>query len=261
MKLPVVSNRLLLINTIVSNAKSKLLARYTCALVALLFFSAATAQQLHIVVPNFPPYTYSEDNQIKGLGIELAQKIFADAGMDVRFTIEPNYAKTVHTIKSGQGDGFLLASQNGERDRFARFSNPLVINRWVWYTLADSTLQPTDKAFKQQALISTHFNTNTHKWLIKNDYKVEAAMDLPMLPEMLVRERVDAVFIAELVFDQALAESNLDPKLFKKHIEIEKPFGIYISKQYLKRHPDTLERINKSIEEVLSSAALTAVQH
>lgn len=218
-----------------------------------IFFSDASAKpHLNVLVPNFPPYTFESNNQISGIGIVLANKVFKKAEITVRYRIVPNYAKALYELEQGRGDAVLLASQNNERDELAVFTKPLMINRWCWYLLKNTNFTPYDKSFKKQAKISSHFQANTHKWLIENDYNVEPVMQISNLPQMLLRNRVDAVFIAELAFEEALKLDNLTLNQFKKHIEIEKPFGIYISKTYLTKSPETLKQVNLAIEKVIT---------
>jgi ABC-type amino acid transport substrate-binding protein len=203
---------------------------------------------LTVLVPNFPPYTLETNNQISGIGIDLANKVFNQAGISVNYRILPNYAKALHEIENNRGDALLLASQNDQRDIIAQFTKPLMINRWCWYLLKDSKLNPHNEDFKEKAVVSSHFQANTHKWLIENDYSVEPAMQIDKLPEMLMRSRVDAVFIAELVFEEAMKRDNLDLSQFNKYIEVERPFGIYISKTYLAKYPEVLNKVNQAID-------------
>jgi len=209
---------------------------------------ASAKTHLEVLVPNFPPYTFENDNQISGIGIDLANKVFKQAEISVNYRILPNYAKALHELEQGRGDAILLISQNDERDYIATFTKPLMINRWCWYLRNDAKLTPSDKSFKRKAKVSSHFKTNTHKWLIKNNFSVVPAMKLNKLPQMLLKARVDAVFIAELVFEEAMKRDNIKLSQFQKHIGIEKPFGIYISKKYLAKSPETLDKINHVIQ-------------
>ena len=223
----------------------------TFCLLFMILTEARAQPQLTVIVPNFPPYTLKNNDQISGIGIELADKIFKQAGITVRYRIAPNYAKALHELEQGRADALLLASQNDERDNLAVFTKPLMINRWCWYLLNDSQLHPHDSNFKRDAKISSHFKSNTHKWLIANGYSVQPARQTNKLPQMLMRSRVDAVFLAELVFEAAMKQDKLNISQFKKHIEKEKPFGIYLSKNYLTKYPATLKSINKAITETI----------
>ncbi|NQZ22966.1 MAG: transporter substrate-binding domain-containing protein [Colwellia sp.] len=212
-----------------------------------IFPDAIAKSHLTVLVPNFPPYTLEKNTKVSGIGIDLANKVFKKAGISVRYRILPNYAKALHELEQGRGDAVLLVSQNEERDTVAVFTKPLMVNRWCWYLLKGAKLIPHDTNFKSSAKVSSYFKSNTHKWLIKNNYTVEPVMKVGKLPQMLMRARVDAVFIAELVFEEAMKQDNLELSQFKKYIEIEKPFGIYISKAYLARYPENLNIINQAI--------------
>lgn len=210
--------------------------------------SVKAINKLIVLVPNFPPYTYEDNLKISGVGIELANKVFRQAKVQVEYHLQPNYAKALYELEQGRGDALLLASQNSERDSVAVFTKPLMINRWCWYLPRKSKLSPHDKNFIKSAKVSSHFKTNTHKWLTSKNYIVEPAMQLTKLPEMLLKQRIDAVFLAELVFEEAVKQDKLQLEQFKKYIEVEKPFGIYLSKRYLKEHPNTLPKINNAID-------------
>lgn len=226
-------------------------------IMSVIFLPVYAKQSMTVLVPNFPPYTHIKNNELTGLGIQQADLIFAQAKINVTYRFLPNYAKVLHEIKQGRGDAFLLASQNEERDKVAQFSLPVVTNKWCWYLSKNSSLSPQNETFKETASISSHFNTNTHKWLNSKGYFVEPVMDISVLPELLLRKRIDAVFLAELVFEQAIKEKGLPLSHFKKVVEVEKPFGIYVSNKYLESEPKTLKNINKSIINIQAQQTTT----
>lgn len=153
-------------------------------------------QEITILIPNFPPYTQKVNQQASGIGIDLANAIFKQIGIKVHYRILPNYAKVLHELEQARGDAFLLASQNDERDKIAVFTEPLLINRWCWFVLNNAELTPMHKDFKKKAKVSSYFHSNTHKWLMNNHYDVAPVMENTKLPAMLIRSRIDAVFIA-----------------------------------------------------------------
>ncbi|MEW6982313.1 transporter substrate-binding domain-containing protein [Colwelliaceae bacterium 6471] len=235
-----------------STIKQRMIDTFRLCIICLYFATqwVCAQQTITFAVPNFPPYSYQQNKQVTGEGITLAEQAFAKAKITPNYILLPNYAKVVYQVKENRADGFLLASQNKERDKIAVFSKPLLINRWSWYVLKDSVLTPKQPNFKSQAIVSSHFNSNTHKWLASKGYKVQAAMRLNKLPKMLLTKRVDAVFISERVFKQAVIDEGLNIDLFEQYAEIAKPFGIYISKHYLKLYPDTLTKLNNAIDQL-----------
>ena len=116
--------------------------------------------------------------------------------------------------------------------------------------LKDSKVDLKSEFFKQRAGVGTIKGTNTFKWLKKNGYtNIAQPVDAFSLVAMLKTHRIDAAFVAEAVFEHELDEEELSQ--FKKVVEVEKPFGMYISHDYLKSHPDSLEKINSSIVEII----------
>jgi len=202
---------------------------------------------LSLVSPHFPPYTYEHNQEIVGIGPDLIRKVFANTDIPYKITMVEDYGTVVQVIKTNLADGMFLATQNAERDAIAVFTQPLMFNKWSWFMLKDSDIDPNSDSFKLQAGIGTIKGTNTYKWLQKNGYNIIAhPVEASSLIEMLKSRRIDAAFVAEAVFEYELDEQELS--LFKKVVEVEKPFGMYISHDYLKKHPESLEQINRGIE-------------
>ena len=205
---------------------------------------------LNLVSPHFPPYTYEQNNEIKGIGPDIIKRVFANTNIPYKITMLKDYAEAVQVIKTKLGDGMFLASQNAERNAIAVFTQPLVINKWSWFMLKKSKVDLNSETFKSQAVIGTLKGTNTYKWLKTNGYRnVASPVDASSLVSMLKSQRIDAAFLADAVFEYGLDEKELSQ--FKKVLEVEKAFGMYISHDYLKKHPGTLEKINRSIEKVI----------
>ena len=192
---------------------------------------------MSLASPHFPPYTYEHNQEIVGIGPDLIKRVLSNAKIPYKIIMVEDYGAGVHVVKTKLADGMFLASQNSERDAIATFTKPLIINKWSWFMLKDSKVDLKSESFKQQAGIGTIKGTNTFKWLKKNGYTILA-------------QPLDAFsFVAEAVFEHELDEQELSQ--FKKVVEVEKPFGMYISFEYLKSHPDSLEKINRSIVETI----------
>jgi ABC-type amino acid transport substrate-binding protein len=205
---------------------------------------------LSLVSPHFPPYTYEHNHEITGVGPELIKRVFANTNIPYKITMVEDYGTAVQIIKAKLADGMFLASQNAERDAIAEFTQPLMINKWSWFMLKDSEIDLKSETFKLQAGIGTIKGTNTYKWLKKNGYSIIAQpLDAFTLVAMLKSHRIDAAFVADAVFENELDQQELSQ--FKKVVEVEKPFGMYISHGYLKNHPESLEKINRSIEAII----------
>ncbi len=199
---------------------------------------------LHLVVPDFKPYTYEHNDSIQGAGVERVSDILKSLGIPFSLSLVPNYGRAVAETRNGRCDGFFLATQNSERDSIAHFSGPLMINRWCWFTLRDAPLQVGDSTFKLTARVATPINSNTHKWLKYENYNVAYPVtDVSVLVTLLLDGLVDVVFVSEEVFLHQLNQQKIPLSSIERYIESERPFGLYLSNETVKNNPDVIESI------------------
>ena len=203
---------------------------------------------IRFLAPDLPPYQYQKGGRLQGIGIDLAEKVMKKAGIEYSFQTISDYEAAVESVRKGVADGFFLATQNTERDAIAVFSDTMLINNWCWFLDANGSLKPSDPFFKTKATVGTLENTNTHKWLKKNGYTVRPLEEVEALPGyLLASKKVNAVFLAELVFIKAAEKSGIAGNRYTKIVQETKPFGLYLSKKYLSENPGVMERINAAI--------------
>lgn len=202
-------------------------------------------------VPHFPPYIYFEDNQVKGELLADISHIFRLAEIPYRIKVGSTYSRSVYLLEKQLSDGFFPATQNQQRDSLAQFSQPITHNNWVWFIPKQHKLQPDQPRFKQQALVGTYFQTNTHRWLIDQEYRVAGLpQTLSGLLEMLDSGRINCVFLSERVFRHMLKQQGRSIDEFNIYLESSRPFGIYLSNHYLQQYPDAMQRINRAIQQL-----------
>lgn len=207
--------------------------------------------ELRLLVPDFKPVSYiDEQGVLTGDGVERARQALKAAGIAFQMYPVSNYAVALELVRQQQADGFLPASENAQRNAVARLSAALMTSRWSWFLPAGSTLQPGSEAFKAEAAVATYLNTNTHHWLNQHGYKaIGVSNNTASLPVLLLRQqRVDAVFVAERVFTNAATALGIPADAYRQVVQQAQPMGIYISKAYLQRYPETLARIDAAVE-------------
>jgi len=210
----------------------------------------ACAQQLRLSVPEYLPYTGTVDGKPGGTAVETVREILRKAGMTVVLQVVPNYGRCIQQLKEGTSDGFFLGSRNIERDAIAELSDAVTINNWIWVTHKASSWRPSNADFKQKAHVGVMLNTNPHFWLKSHGYNITGtATTSTALLAMLDLQRLDAVLMPELVFQNAAQVLSKSLDSYATEIEIKQPFGIYISKKFIETHPDTMARINLAIQQ------------
>jgi polar amino acid transport system substrate-binding protein len=218
------------------------------------FTTFAKQRVIKLGYPEFPPFTYTSKHLAVGVGIEKFIPIAKHLNLKVEYIPIASYGKGVIWLAEGKIDGLMLASQNSERDEVATFTKPIMFNRWVWFTPKRASKKLHGEVAKQNLRVITHTKANTHTWLKESGYQiVESTTDVKTMIRLLMNERVDAVFLAELVFLDALKSTNWRAKDVKVTLERAQPFGIYFNKQFLTKYPTLLTEVNTQISQINST--------
>ncbi len=207
--------------------------------------SYAHAQyEMHFFCPDFPPYTtIDSDGNQSGIGLDRMKPILEVLGVDYSISIGSNHGRALAELKNGRSDGFFMASRNDERDKYAVFSESIMTNRWVWVRLAGSGAELLSVA-KPGEKVASLLNANTNRWLMKSGYDpVHPAENIRQLVGMLDSQQVSAVLVAEEVFKAAYPNDTR----YQITLQVEKEFGVYISKTFLESHPQFMDELNAAI--------------
>ncbi|MCG9677190.1 MULTISPECIES: substrate-binding periplasmic protein [Vibrio] len=214
-----------------------------------IFMSMKThaAYDMHFFLPDFPPYTMVNDQgQPDGIGLEKVLPILSSIGVNYTVTVSSNHGRALSELRKERSDGFFMASKNEERDKYAVFSEPVMINRWVWVVRTEDMngFDPHSDTFKANAKVASLLNTNTSYWLKNQGYQISPPATNPSgLVEKLDNKEIDAFLVAEVVF----LHDVIDLEGYGVVLEEEKAFGLYISKRFLEQHPEFMEKLNTAI--------------
>lgn len=201
-------------------------------------------KQVYLVAKGQVPYVViGPDGQITGTSVKPIQYSLDKMGVPYEIEIVP-WLRAQAMVKDGLADGFFPGSQNQERNSYARQSAPLLEFEWVWYTRADSQIDPRKVAFKNNAVVTSYVGSNMCQWLKANNYNVASEpSDTSKLFKMLLSKRVDAILannhVANLLIKRDHLEGKFDHFLCKRLY-----FGVYFSFAFLKRNPAFLEAFN-----------------
>ncbi|WP_047044643.1 substrate-binding periplasmic protein [Vibrio mexicanus] len=205
--------------------------------------------KMHFFLPEFAPYTeMSESGEAFGIGIDKMIPILDALDVEYTFQVGSNHGRALAEMKAGRSDGFFMATRNDMRDRHGVFSDQLMVNRWVWIIREEDkeSFNPKLPSFKTQAKVASLLNTNTEYYLTKHKYnKLPASKDAEELSKRLSYGELDAILIAEVVFMHSIKEQHM----LDYHVALHqaKEFGVYISHDFLAKHPKFMEKLNAEI--------------
>ncbi len=90
-----------------------------------------SAESLDVHYFEYPPYYHQlEDGQASGIIVDLARQVFAAAGVEPKFSFVPA-KRILHEMQGDRPTASLGWFKTPERERFARFSLPIYVNRPV----------------------------------------------------------------------------------------------------------------------------------
>ena len=220
---------------------------FLLAVTLLISFKSYSLEDMYFSVPVFPPYTQLDSDALpSGIGTDAVKQVLDSMGVNYTITISSNHGRALQEVRKQHSDGFFMASQNSERDKYAEFSEPLMSNRWVWVIRQENAhnFNPSDQLFKNQSTVASLLNTNTHHWLKVSGYtSVYVATSVRGLKDKLDSGAITAILIAEMTFLDTVSEIR-DYEII---LEEEKEFGLYISKHFLSDNPDFMFKLNKAI--------------
>ncbi|WP_159084599.1 substrate-binding periplasmic protein [Dongshaea marina] len=104
-------------------------------LLTLLAFSVSSKEKitkLSSAVGNFPPYVFCDDQQVRGIAVDLIQAIFGQQGVSVQFKCYP-WARVYGLTREAVFDITLPYVRNEQREFDFHFVGPIIQNRVVLF--------------------------------------------------------------------------------------------------------------------------------
>ncbi len=109
--------------------------------IGLLLLNQAMAQApLNLVTMDYPPYTYEEGGEAEGFATDILRETFRRMEIPISITVIP-WARGIAEMKKGTVDGIFTIYRKVEREKFADFSEEILVMELVsLFVLADSPI-------------------------------------------------------------------------------------------------------------------------
>lgn len=222
---------------------------FICLSLSINYSDASSAKKVLLTTQKWPPYQKYENNVLGGFAVQVVRCVLKKMEQPYEVRVFP-WKRAQKMVEYGEAHGFFSASQNEIRDQYATISETIAEQKWNWYLLNESSLNPADASFKKKATVAAMHGSNMLTWINKSGYKVTGTpKDTEALIKTLLKKRYDAVLANELVVNEVLEEMKLSPERFHIYLNRNKPLGAYWSKKYLSENPKFLERFNRFIKE------------
>lgn len=206
-------------------------------------------KDLVLTTHDLHPYgSYRPDGSFRGVAHDLVSCALENMSITLRLKVLP-WRRAQLEVKKGLSDGFYAGSQNADRDDYAVRSVVIADQLWQWYLLKNSSWDPTSAEFQLDASVSSFLGANMQRWLIQNDYKVEATpQDTERLLDLLLLGRIDAALANNYVMDNIIQQRGIDA-IVRRQVLQSKPLYVYFSRKLNRFFPDFLPLFNSNIEQ------------
>ena len=146
--------------------------------IALVFFpyinesAENLSNTVKLATHNQAPYgSYKSDGSFDGLTYKLMKCVFQKMDIPVKIDILP-WKRAQTEVENSHYDGFFPAIKTDERTAFSAASAQIADQKWVWYLLKSSKLDPLSSNFKTKATVGAHLGSKRLEYLENNNYKV-----------------------------------------------------------------------------------------
>ena len=209
----------------------------------------ADARPVRLATHDQAPYgTYMADKSFDGVAVRVVNCVFKRMNRPVHIEVFP-WERAQKLAEQGGVDGFFPATLKPERLVWAGVSDVIADQKWVWYMLPASKLDPAAPDFKANAKVGAHFGSNRLKTLLEEGYQVVLQPPTDgQLIKGLMAGRTDAVLVGDLAVAEAMKEQNLKPADFRTVVAKDAPLHAYFGKKFLEGDdPAFLKKFNAQI--------------
>ncbi|MFD2206097.1 substrate-binding periplasmic protein [Kiloniella antarctica] len=92
--------------------------------------TAKSSEPIQLVTLDYPPYEYTENDEVKGLAVNVVREIFRRLDHKVEISVLP-WARSLKLVERGEVDGIFTIYKTSEREQFLDYSNEVLMDQEV----------------------------------------------------------------------------------------------------------------------------------
>ncbi len=229
----------------------------------LIFSTQLLAKKFTIGIDNWTPFVYFENNEPKGLTVEVFKKLAKELNYDIEFKHIP-WSRALNMMKNGEIDAMGNLSFSKKRAEFIEYAKPAFYSlKTRFYTLADSdfNIKKHEDLYNYIFIVGQDYvyydkfdnDPNIKKEFIHDrvaDGTTTDASDIMI--NMLIKKRVKILISANAIMDHTIRKYSLENKI--KKLEYTNKANDY---QYIgisKKSPfiKEMNKINEAMEKIVN---------
>ncbi|MDM8552229.1 transporter substrate-binding domain-containing protein [Desulfobacterales bacterium HSG2] len=219
-----------------------------------------TASELKLATQDFAPFSYKVDGKVSGPAAEIIRLVCDKADVTCSLSIFP-WRRAQMMIKAGKIHGIFLIGRNREREKWLRFSLPILKTEYGFFTHDDNPLQFKQTKDISDYTVGVYGPSNTSRSLEKirdeiGELKIDMRPDDEPGFRKLAYKRVDAVYSNRDVGHAMIKKLNLKGIRYAgSHKNLK--YYIGFSKQYT--DGKTVDKFNSAFRELYKEGAIQKI--
>jgi polar amino acid transport system substrate-binding protein len=195
--------------------------------------SAANAQTVAFTTEEYAPFSYRENDVIKGANVDQVRKLMTGLGVDYTIDLMP-WARAYAQAQTTPMSCVIGTAHNPERDPLFKWVEPLLIDRTILITHTGNGVNANTLQDAKPYSVGTWRGDNTETLLRHLQFpKIDVATDFKATLKKLMSDRIDIMPISEHYYDRLKQEGQ--PVQMVAVLSAQ-PIGIACQKEF----PDTL---------------------
>ncbi|MDO3387909.1 PDC sensor domain-containing protein [Gilvimarinus sp. SDUM040013] len=169
--------------------------------------------------------------------------IFSRIPYQLELKVQP-WRRVQQEVRAGNMAGFFTAMPSPVFEQFASLTNPLVLEKWYWFSLPGTASAEELGSIRTGAILGSH----QQQWLEFNGVtEYLAAQDLPQLIKLMLAGRINTILADYGHFAKAAGSLGVDPADYRAQFFQYVPLGVYFGHHFLEDNPRFLKLFNQQI--------------
>lgn len=218
------------------------------------------SEELLIVTENFPPYSYMENNELKGVSTEIVKAVLKEAGFNARIKLYP-WARAYKYALTRKNVLIYSISRSPERESLFKWIGVLVTLKVCFHKLKSRTdITPQSLDDLKPYLIGVQQDGSTHDFLINNGFeRLEPSDEIEQNIKKMLINRIDMVFASELGAMYRIKALGYDTDDFERIWYADK-FSRDLYMAFSLKTPDSIvDQFRKAYEKIVADGTYEAI--
>ena len=225
----------------------KYLFSLLCA--ALLLMNIAQAQKITFVTHILKPFTYQENDEVKGFAVDIVREMMKLQGHPEEFGIYP-FIRGLRVVQNTPNHAFFIVARRAEREETVKWVGPLITSGVYFYKAKGDPIKANClQEIKGKYTVAVQRGNADHVFLQDKGFtKLIKTNRQALSLQMLDKGRVDLTPISELVMPELAKEAGIDLNNIERT-----DLKLYDSTLYLVFSKETADKIVVEWQQALDS--------